>query len=118
MNTEVKTEVKKRLSFPPNLGGCCADGIGGMSPVNDKGKGSWSDGVGVKVGVGDFEGDDGTVESGGSGRKVIVVDEQGFSEAQCITCKVTKFKVSEDEYRDIYYELNEKKGAKIRAAKF
>ena len=70
------------MSFPPNLGGCCVDGIGGMSPVNDKGKGSWSDGVGVKVGVGDFEGDDGTVESGGSGRKVIVVDESGVKKSE------------------------------------
>ena len=26
------------MSFPPNLGGCCVDGIGATSSVNDSGR--------------------------------------------------------------------------------
>ena len=27
------------MSFPPNLGGCCVDGVGATSSVNDSGRG-------------------------------------------------------------------------------
>ena len=68
------------MSLPPNLCGCCVDGIGGTSSVNESGKVSCClSGVveeGVVVSRVDGEG---TVESGGSSRKLIVVGDTGDS---------------------------------------
>ena len=67
------------ISFPPNLGGCWVDGIGGTSPVNDSGNGGSSDVVDEGVVVSSLGVGEGTVESGGSRRKLIVVGDTGVS---------------------------------------
>ena len=69
------------MSLPPNLCGCCVDGIGGTSSVNESGKVNccWSVVVEEGVVVVCSVGGEGTVESGGSSRKLIVVGDTGDS---------------------------------------